>query len=125
MVSLVEDTAVYPRTSGKVWQCSKQRRAIVRSVSPIYRQWVKLSVLHELVMDVKHRLWIQTGLGSEVPTLLLLVVWPQLGTSPPFPSAQWSLPYPVKMLTGYLFVGPQLHPRQLHILSCLFLMMGI
>ena len=34
-VSLVEDIAVYPRTSGKVWQCSKQGRAIVRSVSAI------------------------------------------------------------------------------------------
>jgi len=43
-------------------------------------------------MDIKHRLWIQTGPGSEVPALLSLAVWSQRGTSPPICTTELTVP---------------------------------
>ena len=43
-------------------------------------------------MDVKQRLWIQTGPGSEVPALLSLAAWSQLGTSPSICTTELTVP---------------------------------
>lgn len=53
------------------------------------RTWSDLSlppVLHGLAMEVRHELWIQTGLDSEA---LLCPSWQwAMGQAPPSPSAQ-------------------------------------
>ena len=73
-------------------------------------------------MDMKHRLWIQTGPGSEVPALLSLAVWSQRGTSPPICTTE--LTVPCEGANG-LHVSGTTATSQLHTLPCLFFMMGV